>query len=261
MSLQILSAPEFYTRLGAAMYQLDPNWITENWQEQVVYERELLEKVLGESKGRHILDCSCGSGGQAIPLAQLGWRVTATDITEASLAEAIEHAQMLKLDMNFQACDMSELGQYFHNEFACVLSCMALDNILEDDALVAALRGMWYALKENGICYLRVRDFDNILAIQPHYEVKEERMTPVGQVLRLEDWIYESKTHLICSWILLCKKPAYWETQVFSWRRRALRKAEFQQFLAAAGFVEITFLPQVSPWHPYEVLARKAVSS
>lgn len=255
MSLHVLSVPEFYTRLHTAMHQLDPNWMAENWQEQILHEREMLAKALGEAAGRRLLDCSCGSGGQAIPLAQLGWQVTATDITPASLTEAIEHAQTLNLEITFRACDMRELSQHFHHEFDVVISCMALDNILEDDALLAALQGMRHVLKKDGVCYLRLRDFDHILAVQPRYEVKEERLTPAGQVLRLEDWEYESQRHLICTWILLCKQSTFWQTQAFSWRRRALRKAELQQMLLRAGFADIAFLPQVSPWHPYEVLA------
>lgn len=257
MGLQILSIPDFYTQLSAAKEQLDPAWEAETWQEQIIEERELLTKALGEPAGRRVLDCSCGSGGQTIPLAQLGWQVTATDITPASLTQAMEHARALKLDIAFQACDMSELGQHFQHEFDCVLSCMAIDQILDDDALAAALRGMWQSLKDGGVCYLRVRDFDHILAVQPHYEVKEERMTPAGQVLRLEDWVFESEEHLICIWILLQKKPSYWKTQAFAWRRRALRKLELEQRLVAAGFSDVTFLSQPSPWHPYEVLARK----
>src|SRR5690349_9569016 len=38
------------------------------------------------------LDLGCGTGGDAIWLASLGWEVTAVDIAPAALSQAAEHA-------------------------------------------------------------------------------------------------------------------------------------------------------------------------
>ena len=40
------------------------------------------------------LDLGCGEGGDAIWLAQLGWRVTAVDVSSTALASAAEHARL-----------------------------------------------------------------------------------------------------------------------------------------------------------------------
>ena len=80
-------------------------------------------------------------------------------------------------------------------------------------------------------------------------------------MIRLEDWQYEDEAHPVCVYIYLhedTRKPGYrWETTTFAWRRRALRAAELTALMQQAGFAELTFLEQASPWRPHEVLARR----
>ena len=259
MSLPVLSTQEFYTGVAGYMDQVDPTWDEERWQAQIIAERETLERVLGEAKGRSVLDCSCGSGGQAIPLAKLGWSVTATDITEASLNLAKQRARQAAVRIAFRVCDMRNLHQTFPSSFDWVISCSALDNLTTDEEIQQALSGIFGALKPGGKCYIRLRDFDNIMKHKPRYDLKEERLVPQGRVIRLEDWHYESETHVVCIYVFLWedhrKKGYQWTTDIFSFRRRALRKADLKHFLIAAGFREVKFLPQSTLWHPYEVVA------
>ena len=52
------------------------------------------------------------------------------------------------------------------------------------------------------------------------------------------------------------RKTGYpWTTDIFSFKRRAFRNAELKEFMLAAGFKEVVFLPQLTPWHPYQVVA------
>ena len=261
LDIQVLDASAFYEGLAAYMDEVDPTWAEDNWREQSAHEREALGAALGPGEGRALLDCSCGDGGQAIPAAEMGWRVTGTDITAASLATARRRASEMGLAIDFRPCDMRRLGDLFDPRFDRVISCMALDNILEDAGIAAALRGMWAALKPGGQCYIGLRDMDNILAQRPHYDFKQERILPHGRVIRLEDWILESETQVVCVYILLHedrrREGWAWETRILAWRRRALRKAELAEMLARAGFQDIRFLPQPSPWHPYAVTALK----
>ncbi len=263
MSLPVLSAPEFYAGAARYMDRVDPGWDEDQWQAGIAAERGALRAVLGEAGGRSILDCSCGAGGQAIPLARLGWRVTATDITEASLDIARSRAAREGVAVDFRACDMRDLGAHFRGAFDWVLSCMALDNITTDEDIRRAVGGMFDALKPGGRCYIRLRDFDHLLSVKPRYEVREERPVPHGRVIRLEDWEYESDTHAVCVYVFLRednREAGYrWETAVFRYRRRALRKAELATFLTAVGFQPVQFLPQRGPWAPYEVVADKVV--
>jgi ubiquinone/menaquinone biosynthesis C-methylase UbiE len=262
MDWQVLSAQEFYTRVADYMRRVDPSWDEENWQAQMADELRVLPSVMGEANGRSVLDCSCGSGGQAIPLAKLGWQVTAADITTACLDIARRRARQEGVGIVFRRCDMRHLDRYFQSSFDWAISCMALDNITADEEIQQAVRGMFGVLKPGGQCYIRLRDFDHIMDVKPRYDFKEERAVPHGRVIRLEDWAYESETHVLNTYVFLRedgrKTDWPWVTDVFSYQRRALCTAELERFLRAAGFQQVKFLPQPSPWHPYDVVASKA---
>jgi glycine/sarcosine N-methyltransferase len=262
--VEILSADVFYTQVAAYMRRLDPAWDNGDWQAHLTAEQAVLATTLGPANGRTLLDASCGTGRQALALASLGWQVTAVDYTPAAVRIAQERAQQLDLQLTFQIADLRQLSASVPPTFDWVISCMALDNLLQDAEIQAALSELWQVLRPHGHCYLRLRDFDHLLAVKPRYEMREERRLPSGRVLRLEDWIYESDTHAICIYVFLHedqRKTGYgWETSAFGYRRRTLRKAELAHMLRTAGFSEITFLPQASPWSPYAVTATKATS-
>jgi SAM-dependent methyltransferase len=260
----ILDSTEFYNRVIDYMHGFDPAW-AEEWLAPDPDEQETLHAILGEGRGRTVLDCSCGPGGQAIPLARLGWRVTGADLSAGLLELARRQTAEEGLEVEYHACDMRDLGQRFEPAYDWVVSCNALDNILEDAGIQQAITGMYGALKPGGECYIRLRDFDHIMEEMPRYEFRGERRLPHGRVIRIEDWDYESETHLTCNYVLWrederIKESTWsqgWDWEVYGWRRRALRAAELEEMLRRAGFVEVTFLPKDSGWEPYHVVASK----
>ena len=262
MTNQVLTAQEFYTSVALYMEQVDPQWAEGRWQAEVAREQHRLRAILGEAEGRSVLDCSCGDGAQAIPLATLGWRVTATDITGSSLATTRHRARQHGVTIDTRVCDMRDLGRQFQAAFDWVISCMALDNITTDAGIQQAVRAMFEALKPGGQCYIRLRDLDHLSTVRPRYDFREERTVPHGQVICLEDWEYEHAPELVNVYVFLredTRKEGYrWETSAFCYPRRVLRKGDLERFLRAAGFRQVTFLPQPSPWAPYEVVASKA---
>ncbi|MFL5804656.1 MAG: class I SAM-dependent methyltransferase [Roseiflexaceae bacterium] len=259
--VEILSADLFYTHVAAYMQQLDPTWDNGDWRTHIATEQAVLVDVLGPANGRSILDASCGTGRQALALATLGWQVTAVDYTPAAVRIAQDRARQLDLHVTFQVGDMRQLSTSVPRNFDWAISCMALDNLLQDAEIQTAITELWQVLRPTGRCYIRLRDFDHLLATRPRYELREERALPTGRVLRLEDWIYESDTHVTCIYVFLHedqRKTGYrWETTAFGYRRRALQKAELARMLRTAGFTDIAFLPQPSPWSPYAVTATK----
>jgi glycine/sarcosine N-methyltransferase len=257
----VLSVDRFYAAVGRYMDAVDPGWAEDTFQAQAGPEHDRLDAALGAGAGRSALDCACGSGGQALPLARLGWRVTASDVCAPALTAAADRAGRAGLDLRWHQADMREVGGLFPAAFDLVVCCMALDNLVEDQAIAAALGSIRDALAPGGRCYVRQRDFDTLLAARPRYEFREERAVPGGRVIRLEDWAFDGEKRAVCTWAFLRedrRRPGYaWETTAFAWRRRALRKVELGQMMADAGLVGVRFLPQASPWSPYEVIAER----
>lgn len=258
----VLPFEDFYTRTAQYMQDVDPSWLEDVLERAIATERVALETVLGPPAGRRLLDCSCGKGTQAIPLAAPGWQVTATDATATSLHAARTRAEHYGISVEWHVSDMRGVGNLFTGRFDYVISCMGIDNLVTDSGLAEAARAMHDALKPGGRCYIRVRNFDQIMAVRPRYEVKEERCVPNGRVIRLEDWLYDSNHHVVNAWIFLredFRRPGYaWDTTIFAYRRRALGTAALGALLRAAGFENVAFLPQQSPWDPCEVLADRS---
>ena len=264
MGFQLLSIDDFYTAEERFWARVDPAAGRDGgWRADVAAARDALAAVLGEARGRAVLDASCGTGRQALALAQLGWRVTGTDITRHSLEIARERAALLGVSIDLQACDMRELSRHFREAFACVITCGALDNVSEDDGIGRALAGMYAALRPGGVWYLWLRDLEWVVAHETRYRFAGRRRVPHGQVITVEDWQVESATHVVHVYAHLHEDRRRtfpdepWHTEAFGYRRRILRKTDLADSLRDTGFDRITFLPQAHPWEGYRVTACK----
>jgi SAM-dependent methyltransferase len=263
MSEPVLSVSEFYAGVAAYRAVLDPAWRDDLWATQFAEEQSRLTSIIGPGEGRRILDCACGDGGQSIPLAALGWQVTATDVTESSLQALRRRADGYGVSVDVRSCDMRDLGPHLGMPFDWAICCGALDNLVDEDGIERALAGIYAALASGGRCFLRLRDLQHIRAGRVRYDVKEERILPdgSGRVIRLEDWEEESPTRMICAWIFLHeddRKVDYrWETRIFRHRRRVVTLPEVEILLREAGFGSVDVLPRPSPWRSIEVIAQK----
>lgn len=70
------------------------------------YDDLLAVHTEGLKPGR-ALELGCGSGGNAVWLAERGWRVTAVDFSEAAIRKAGERARERKVDVEFLVSDVT----------------------------------------------------------------------------------------------------------------------------------------------------------
>lgn len=258
----VYPAPEFYARSNAyrAKYglgdALTPNWDTEAAE---------LKEVIGEARGRKVLDCSCGWGAQTIALAKMGWQVTAADISESNMALARRDAQQEGVTVDFQVCDMRRLGERFHQEFDWVVSCNALYEIISDVEIHQALRGIFEALKPGGKAYFRLKDMDFLADEErPRHWVRREWQIPNGRVFEMNDWEYISQDEVITYDVFLREDENFglsefgrWTSETIGSVHKILRKTQFEGFLREAGFEPVDFLLPPHPWMNYRVVATR----
>jgi len=70
--------------------------------------------------GKTVKDCGCGVGSLAIPLAQMGAKVTASDISDAMSSEAARRAKALGItNANFYTSDLESVTGNYHT-VSCV---------------------------------------------------------------------------------------------------------------------------------------------
>lgn len=159
-----LSIQEFYDRL-AGEYHL----IFGSWDEAVKWQGEVLDTLLRSETGRgslSILDCSCGIGTQAIGLALLGHRLTATDLSPRSVERAKQEAKRFGVEIDFGTADFRTLEGSVEGTFDAVISCdNALPHMMSRDDLLLAARSIRWKVREGGLFLASIRNYDELLAL------------------------------------------------------------------------------------------------
>ena len=259
----ILPVREHYARINAYIQEVGLPWSIEDFQHCDETAPELRD-LLGEAQGQAVLDCSCGWGTQTVPLAKLGWQVTACDISEASLEIARKYANREGVSVDFKICDMRDLAQAFDRQFDWAISFYGLYEIPTDEGIRQAIRGMFASLKPGGKCFLQFRDMDNLMEDQPRHEFHGETRYPGGRVFCIEDHDYISENQVVVMYAFLRENekldPSHylrWTTETIGVRKNVLRKAQLQRMLLEEGFSPVTFLPQPEPWMNVRLIATR----
>ena len=94
-------------------------------------------KMLGDVRGRKILDLGCGEGGYARELAQRGAKVTGVDGSRRLVDVAGDRAVSSGLEIEFIVANASHLDGVADASFDCVLAAMSLMDVEDYPAAVA----------------------------------------------------------------------------------------------------------------------------
>jgi SAM-dependent methyltransferase len=150
---------DFYDRMASLYHLIYPDWDA-GMQRQAGQLAEIIKGRWGEG-ARSVLDVSCGIGTQAIGLAQLGFSVTATDLSGAAVARAKAEAQRRGVEIDFSVCDMRAAHNHHRRQFDVVISAdNSITHLLNDEDLLLALRQLYDCTRPGGGCLLTVRDYD-----------------------------------------------------------------------------------------------------
>jgi SAM-dependent methyltransferase len=134
-----------------------------------------------------ILDAAAGIGTQALGLAALGYRVTASDISAASIARARQEAANRGVALEFAVADMRSLTSV-HAPHDLVLAWdNALPHLLTDDDIATALGEVFRCTTPGGGWMFSVRDYARESRDTPH----GIRTGPNGRtaVFQVRDWV------------------------------------------------------------------------
>lgn len=168
---------------------------------------QTIQKVLkwveddGDIKGKSVCDCGCGVGSLAIPLAQMGAKISASDISDAMSSEAGRRAKELGIkNAKFYTSDLESVtGKY--NTVTCIDVAIHypsekmgemvqhLCSLADDRVMISFAPKTWYYvfLKKVGElfpgpskttrAYLHEEEFVRAELKKAGFEVKREEMT------------------------------------------------------------------------------------
>ena len=151
---------ELYDRL-AVLYHL----IFSDWNDAIKKGADNLHKIISENSTapvKSILDVSCGIGTQIIGLAEIGYDVTGSDLSAASIQRARSEMELRGLSVNLSVADMRQAYRHHKQQYDAVISCHnSVTHLQDDDEILKAFQEFYDCVRRGGICLINVRDYDN----------------------------------------------------------------------------------------------------
>ena len=183
---------------------------------------------------RTVADLACGTGSATRILAEMGYQVTAVDLSEEMLTEAMD-----------KCCDLDNLPAFVHQNLAelrlpravdmavCFLD--SLDYILDPADCEAAIRRAYKALNPGGIFIFDVNTPQKLRAMDGQVFLDED--DDVYCVWRGE---FDEDTN-ICSYgmDLFQREGEVWHRSFEEHREYAYSIEQLKGYLKAAGFTKI----------------------
>lgn len=231
-----LSVEEFYDRLAS-----DYHLLFQDWWEAAVWHGEIIGRLLLTLEvrpGARLLDCTCGIGTQALPLALRGYRVLGSDVSAAAIDRARREADERAIRVDFAVCDLREVGRLASSRFDAVIACdNSLPHLRTDDDLISALRSIRMCLPAGGLFLASIRDYDALSRDRPGgvVPVTYSSNAPRRIVGQAWQWSERGETVLIRLFILQ-ESHGGWSCSLWTTRYRAWRRAELEAALTTSGF-------------------------
>ncbi|MEE1123297.1 MAG: class I SAM-dependent methyltransferase, partial [Acinetobacter pseudolwoffii] len=204
-----------------------------------------------------ILDCACGIGTQAIGLANLGYSVTASDISSGALAEAKKRANAGQVTVRFEHADFCALSETFAEPFDVILVMdNALPHMLSRNALDSAIQSITGQLSPGGILIASIRDYDALLENKPPYSPPYIHKTGQGQRVSFQTWTWKDDHYTLIQYII--DDADTLQISKFECEYRATRRKELSELLFAHGCQDVHWLfPEETGFYQPIVIAKK----
>ena len=232
----MVTPAEFYDALAFEYHLLFGDWWSAaQWHGEVIAD---VLATRGITDGR-LLDCTCGIGTQALPLAGLGFRVTGTDVSREAIARARAEATTRGLDADFEVGDVRDARRHVAGSFDVVISCdNALPHLLTHEDLERALRSVRSCLRPGGLLLASLRDYDSLRITRPdglpitvHGEVGSRHGS--GQT-----WQWSAGADFVDIELFTLTETAAesWQARSRTTRYRALQRATLDSMMMSVGF-------------------------
>ena len=245
----------FYDKLAS---QYDKLFL--DWQAATREQADILDRIFQEQGFDHtaqILDCACGIGTQAIGLAALGYRVTASDISEVELVQAKERAEKNQVKICFERADFCALSETFSEQFDIVIAMdNALPHMLSERDLEAAVKSIADQVTSGGLVVASIRDYDTLLMDKPPYSPPYIHKTDAGQRVSFQTWEWNGDHYKLIQYIIDDEQSL--QVSRFECEYRATRREELTKLLLANGCNEVEWkFPKETGFYQPIVVAKK----
>lgn len=245
----------FYDNMANQYDKLFLDWQSTTREQAVILDRIFTE--YGFDRTAQVLDCACGIGTQAIGLASLGYRITASDISDGELAEAKERAEKNAVQIHFEHADFCALSDTFSKQFDIVIAMdNALPHMLSGEALKKAVTSIAAQTKPGGIIVASIRDYDSLLVGKPPYSPPYIHKTEKGQRVSFQTWVWKEENYHLTQYII--DDEDLLQISKFECEYRATRREELTMLFLASGCSDVVWkFPEETNFYQPIVVARR----
>jgi SAM-dependent methyltransferase len=230
--------------------QLAPyyKFMFQDWEASVIRQAAALDGVIREFVGpqaHRILDCACGIGTQSIGLAQLGYTVTASDISPGELVCAQAEAVKRDLHIEFGIADMRRLSAVYSQPFDVVLACdNAVPHLLSDAETRQAFEQFYQCTVPTGGCVVFVRDYANLERGGVRLYPRTIHATANGRIVVFDMWEFDDEYYDFTTYIVVEDRmqPTATTHVIRGGRYYCVTIAMLEELLKQAGFQETVTL-------------------
>ena len=218
-----------------------------DWEASVKRQASALDDVIREFFGHNahrVLDAACGIGTQCIGLAQLGYAVTASDISPVEIEHARLMAAQRNLNIEFCVADMRQLWHVHQKVYDVVIACdNALPHLLSDDEIRHAFEQFYQCTAPSGGCIISVRDYAKLEHADKELYPRLTHEVAEGRVVIFDLWEFDREFYDLTTYIVEDKGHAVANAHVIrGGRYYCITIATLEKLLLRAGFTRVKTL-------------------
>ena len=229
---------DFYDQLTPFYHLIYPDW-----EASLKRQAQILNDIITEFWGDRVstvLDVACGIGTQALGLAQLGYQVTASDLSVQEVERAKGEASQRQLKLEFSVADMRTAFSHHHRQFDLVIACdNAIPHLLTDTDILNAFEQFYLCTKPGGGGLISVRDYDR--EERRGVQVKPYGLRQAGsrRYLLFQVWEFHDEIYDLAMYFVEDRGTSECVTHVMRSQYYAVGIGKLMTLLAQAGFEQV----------------------
>lgn len=233
-----MTTANFYDQLTPFYHLIFVDWDA-SIQRQATHINSIIQEYVG-NQAHSVLDITCGIGTQTLGLAQMGYSVTASDLSAQEVERARQEATRRGLAISFSVADMREAYTHHQSQFDVVISCdNSVPHLLTDADILTAFRQFCACTKPDGCCLITVRDYDQEdktgVQLKP-YGIRVENGV---RYLVFQVWEYHELIYDLAFYFVEDRGDDQPTTHVMRSQYYAVGTGKLIELMKAAGFSDV----------------------